>query len=273
MLDIEPRDDDGPAQWCNPGRDSALAQLWPALRAETALPPANAASSGVQDEAADAEDAALPQTPLTRRLSLEWTLPTPPAPIAGIGHGADTRLTTPAFDWAHATAAAIGTIAHRMLAQIAGDGVDAWDAKPNRVAGERERIMAELAGEGVPADERADATAHIEAAVVRTLADARGRWLFEPGHADARSEWALAGFDGDALRHVTIDRTFVADGVRWIVDFKTGRHEGSETGAFLDRECDRYRAQLERYAPNGARIRRTPDPAGALLSIGRRRVA
>jgi hypothetical protein len=48
--------------------------------------------------------------------------------------------------------------------------------------------------------------------------------------------------------HVTLDRTFVADGVRWIVDFKTGRHEGGGVEAFLAREVDRYRGQLERYA-------------------------
>jgi len=36
--------------------------------------------------------------------------------------------------------------------------------------------------------------------------------------------------------------------VRWIVDFKTGRHEGGAVDAFLAREVERYRGQLERYA-------------------------
>jgi ATP-dependent helicase/nuclease subunit A len=36
--------------------------------------------------------------------------------------------------------------------------------------------------------------------------------------------------------------------VRWIVDYKTSRHEGADREAFLDREQDRYRAQLEAYA-------------------------
>jgi ATP-dependent exoDNAse (exonuclease V) beta subunit len=46
-----------------------------------------------------------------------------------------------------------------------------------------------------------------------------------------------------------IDRTFVdADGVRWIVDYKTSRHEGAGLEEFLDREQERYRPQLERYA-------------------------
>ncbi len=82
----------------------------------------------------------------------------------------------------------------------------------------------------------------------RLLADRRGRWLFDPAHAEAISEWALAGWDGKGVAHISIDRTFVTDGVRWIVDFKTGAHEGAEPDAFLDRERERYRGQLERYA-------------------------
>ena len=39
------------------------------------------------------------------------------------------------------------------------------------------------------------------------------------------------------VAHVAVDRTFVADGVRWIVDFKTGRHEGADPEAFLDRSA------------------------------------
>jgi ATP-dependent helicase/nuclease subunit A len=46
-----------------------------------------------------------------------------------------------------------------------------------------------------------------------------------------------------------IDRTFLdADGVRWIVDFKTSLHEGDDLETFLDREQQRYAPQLESYA-------------------------
>jgi ATP-dependent helicase/nuclease subunit A len=59
----------------------------------------------------------------------------------------------------------------------------------------------------------------------------------------------LTGLRDDKFVHLVLDRTFVAvDGVRWIVDFKLSRHEGSDVAAFLDREQDRYRAQLEAYA-------------------------
>ena len=46
-----------------------------------------------------------------------------------------------------------------------------------------------------------------------------------------------------------IDRTFVDEqGIRWIVDFKTGSHEGGGLERFLDEEVKRYRDQLQRYA-------------------------
>ena len=69
-------------------------------------------------------------------------------------------------------------------------------------------------------------------ALANVLGDARGRWLFAPEHTDAASEWALAGIDDGAIAHVVLDRSFVADGVRWIVDFKTGGHEGADVEHF-----------------------------------------
>lgn len=92
------------------------------------------------------------------------------------------------------------------------------------------------------------AITQVLAALAAVAGDPRGTWLFDPAHADAHSEWALAGLDAGTLVHVTLDRTFVADGVRWIVDFKTGRHEGADAAAFMAREEERYRPQLARYA-------------------------
>ncbi len=63
--------------------------------------------------------------------------------------------------------------------------------------------------------------------------------------------------DGD-LVDVAIDRTFVEGGVRWIVDYKTGAHEGADVAGFLDREEMRYRPQLDRYA----RLMRLIDSRG-----------
>jgi ATP-dependent exoDNAse (exonuclease V) beta subunit len=152
----------------------------------------------------------------------------------------------PVFDWADATAAAIGTVAHRLLAQIAVDGIGTWDAQ--RLAVEQPRILAELGSEGVEPDRAADAAARVTTIIARTLDDPRGRWLFDPAHVDAHSEWALAGEDDGRIVHVVLDRSFVAGGRRYIVDLKTGAHLGGDPAAFLAREFERYRPQLQRYA-------------------------
>jgi ATP-dependent helicase/nuclease subunit A len=53
---------------------------------------------------------------------------------------------------------------------------------------------------------------------------------------------------GGDLVKVAVDRTFVDEhGTRWIIDYKTGVHEGGDVDEFLDRERERYQVQLERY--------------------------
>ena len=37
------------------------------------------------------------------------------------------------------------------------------------------------------------------------------------------------------------------DRIRWIIDYKTSRHEGSDVESFLDQQQERYREQLEKY--------------------------
>ncbi len=138
------------------------------------------------------------------------------------------------FDWARETARQIGVVAHRMFAEMAREGITAWNSDRIAMAGPQIRVA--LVGEGVDESDLDAALTQVRTAMGNVLDDARGRWLFAADHSEAASEWALAGRDGDAIVHVTLDRTFVADGVRWIVDFKSGTHEGADVEAFLDRE-------------------------------------
>ena len=225
--------------WAAPRARSALARLWPGVanRAEPPEPPVTRAGNGAVME---------PAAPPLVRLPLAWEPPALPPRIAMAEAPAGRTDDAPPYDWAQATAAAIGTVTHRLLAQVAREGLTRWTAE--HVAAQRARVLAELAGEGVAPDARATAADVVQTALARTLADSKGRWLFAPTHEDARSEWALAGAHRDAIEHVTVDRTFVAEGVRWIVDYKTGSHAGGDATGFLDRERERYRAQLERYA-------------------------
>jgi ATP-dependent helicase/nuclease subunit A len=119
---------------------------------------------------------------------------------------------------------------------------------------------------GIDADEIAAATARAVAAVRAALEDPSGRWVLG-AHPEARSELKLTLRVGDRLEHVRLDRTFVADGTRWIVDFKTSRHEGGDREAFLASEVERYRPQLDRYAAALAAIDSRPVQVGLYFPL------
>jgi ATP-dependent exoDNAse (exonuclease V) beta subunit len=151
------------------------------------------------------------------------------------------------FDWVGRESRAIGVAVHRLLQVIAAEGATAWS--PGRLARAAPIVTALLREAGLVGAGLAEAGARCLAAVERTLADPRGRWLLEPGHAGAASELRVSGRIEGRIVEGVVDRCFVDDaGVLWIVDYKAGRHEGGDLDAFLDREQERYRGQLERYA-------------------------
>jgi ATP-dependent exoDNAse (exonuclease V) beta subunit len=219
-----------------PAANSLLATLWPAVAdAYAGLTPP------VPHEHAD-------EQPLPRltRLPADWRPAAIAAPLAlppSPPRGASEAIL---FDWAGETARHVGTLVHRYLERIGRDGLTPWDAA--RIDGLRPALRAALANLGV-GDPALDAAAQrVAAALKRTLTDQRGRWLLGE-HTEARCEWALSEHGPNGIVHHVIDRSFVdADGTRWIIDYKSSRHEGADLEAFLDQEQERYRQQLERYA-------------------------
>jgi ATP-dependent helicase/nuclease subunit A len=236
-LDID-REVGVPSRWKRPVRSSSLATLWPVLESEAPMPR--------DDQRIVAKPTVFAGVPL-RRLPLAWRLPPPPS--MQLAPAAEAQLGTEAveFDWVRETARQIGTVAHRLLRQIAEDGLDRWTSA--RVEAQHSRVARELSALGFTGAEAAAAVEQVLASIRTTLADPRGRWLFDPGHDDAHSEFAVTEWRERSFVHRVLDRTFVdADGTRWIIDFKLSRHEGAGVDAFLDNERERYRAQLESYA-------------------------
>jgi ATP-dependent exoDNAse (exonuclease V) beta subunit len=219
-----------------PRAGTFLARLWPVLgeaftveqaQADAGAP--RAARSTLSRLVAGWQPAAPP--PAVQIASLPLA---PPAPAA------------PEFSWVGETARHIGTVAHGALAQLAGE-----PELPNEpaVLARRGRYSAQLSRLGVPQADLERAASEVLQVLVRTLGDERGRWIFDRRHREAHSELALTGLVAGRLTQVVIDRCFVdAGGTRWVLDFKTSRHEGGGLNAFLDREVERYRGQLKRYA-------------------------
>ena len=247
---VNVKDDDGGGDsdetFRTPRAESLLAALWPAV-----------SSTIVNDVSADdlaAHVKALVAVPGSRigpmRIISTQPLPTMPDAISGIkacdGAPLNTASANIDFEWASETARHIGSVVHAFLQRIADDGVEKWNRE--RFISNAPTIQRDLAWRGVAPDELSAATSRVIDALANTVADSRGRWALQ-SHREARAEWRLTGMRDGALVDIAIDRTFVDDeNVRWIIDFKTGSHEGADVDAFLDNERKRYSAQLETYA-------------------------
>ena len=238
-----------------PRATSLLAPLWPvafdAFVAELNSRHATAPDGHVIDVSNRAVDAAGRQTGAMRVIAGQ-PLPAIPAAISGDLTNVADKAESPGgsieFDWAGETARHVGTVVHQYLQYIAEDGIEHWTT--GRIAASRARIERELSCLGVDGEggERSVAAGRVLEALRLTLTDARGRWILQ-AREQARSEWCLTGLVGDIKTSVAIDRWLVDEaGVQWIIDFKTGGHEGGDIDAFLDNEQRRYREQLETYA-------------------------
>ena len=83
----------------------------------------------------------------------------------------------------------------------------------------------------------------------QTLQSPQGQWVLQ-SREGASNELQIEslGDDKAQVRKKIIDRTFVEDGVRWIVDYKTMAFESNADEAIWKVAAEQYRQQLEGYA-------------------------
>jgi ATP-dependent exoDNAse (exonuclease V) beta subunit len=136
--------------------------------------------------------------------------------------------------------ARVGTLAHRYLEMIARDGLDAWSAE--RIGKLRSVMEIWLAQQGCGDRDAALGAERVGAILTTTLASEHGRWMLKP-RENAATELALTKVSRGNTALNVVDRSFVEDGARWIIDYKTARPEED-----LATHAERYRPQLERYA-------------------------
>ena len=148
------------------------------------------------------------------------------------------------IEWNDNAARHIGTLVHRYLERISHEGIEQWPAA--RIETLTRAIRTGLMHLGVSDAELDRSTAQAQRALKQTLNDKTGQWIIR-SHPEAQSELALSRLS-DNIEHFIIDRTFVDDGVRWIVDYKTSENAQNDMSAFLTQEREHYREQLENYA-------------------------
>jgi ATP-dependent exoDNAse (exonuclease V) beta subunit len=212
----EPEDDGLEARLAEPVRDSLLAHLWPALGPEFEKRLAAMGTQAALVEKPQRAPRVLNRIVVTSRIAPVRTAEPEARNTAPLSDGHESHRER-----------RIGTLIHRMLEQIARGELEAWT--PARVRSLIPAFENTLAEDSVTDPGAADLVAE---ALERTLADERGRWILSP-HEEAASEYAVTSLIDGQIRHISLDRTFVENGVRWIIDYKTGGAEEE---------------QLERYA-------------------------
>ena len=232
-----------------PSDKSALGQLWPVVRD---VFQAGIATARLQiGQQAPPEEAAPTRL---RRLPADWLLPEPPTAITwspvlaadATPAGSATENSRIEYLWAGRTIMHVGTIVHQELQMITTQGPERWNT--GKISTRRPYYREALYDLSVPEEELDRAVAWVEQALNGILEDPRGQWLLA-SRAEQESEYALSGVYGGNVVNIIIDRTFVDEkGIRWIVDYKTSRHESGDVDEFLDLQQERYRGQLEKYA-------------------------
>jgi len=214
-----------------PASDSMLADLWPALSSEEI--------DRFRRNTTVAPIASQPPESVLRRLPDSWRLPELPTPVEWHSTAAPyAEPHEPSFEWVGESLRHAGTVVHAFLQHMPNLDADPPDVTVIRRA---------LTHAGVSPLDLETTAQRVRQALARIRTSRRGRWILQP-REDSHAEYAVTGVvNGEVVRGL-VDRMFLDDGVRWIIDFKTSAHEGGNLEAFLDEQQRRYSDQMERYA-------------------------
>ena len=91
------------------------------------------------------------------------------------------------------------------------------------------------------------AAARVHELLATTLASEQGKWVLQ-NRVSATSELAIAFHSDQTTAKKIIDRTFIEDGTRWIIDYKSVTLAKDSSEASLQAIAAQYQTQLDDYA-------------------------
>ncbi len=244
LASAERKQNEGQSELLMPPRNSLSAQLWPVLE-QSFRDCLNVNEVEHDDEI----HKRIPVTNNLRRLKSDWKLPSAAA-SRGLSANSSTEeaeFSALEFEWAGETIKHVGTVVHRCIQWLGEqNSYDYSKSTIDSLQPYQESLLLRL---GVVEDEIDGALNQVQLNLQNMFSDPRGQWLFSGEHRAAKNEYAISGMHAGKLVNAVIDRTFIDEkGVRWIIDYKTSRHEGSNLQGFLDLQRERYQQQLEKYA-------------------------
>ncbi len=246
---------DGSFELKPPAEKSLLSRIWPVVKpayaeaaARAMTPDSSLTTEGVERvENGRGEVCTVDQS--LRRLVSGWTLPVAPPPVGWAAQCPKTPTQGDIeYSWVGETARRVGSIVHRWLQRIAEEGVRNWSMARIHVLQDTFRYQLVACGMDDDDGDTDAAVRRVTTALTHAVGDARGQWLLGSQH-DVHNELRMTAVIGGEHVDFVIDRTFRDEnGQRWVVDYKTSSHEGADMEGFLNREQERYRFQLDRYA-------------------------
>ncbi len=198
------------------------------------------------------------------------------------------------FSWAGERSRVVGVIAHRLFQWIADFSKFNGYEKNSHLPNDELQFIPwfnkltplltqQIMQEGLTGEQATLAMKNLQMILRNSMTSKIGRWILDPGHKDPKNEWALTLKERGEINHLVIDRSFIEQNainqssadqgfadksslgqtdVRWIIDYKTGSHQGGDLEGFLESELQRYKPQLERYGRAVSNMENNPIKLG-----------
>ncbi len=223
----------------NPAANSLLELMYPALEKEVQNSQINEETIQDKEEKIKTSDQLI-----IERLSDSWTPPIDSTPIY--------QITTPTKfeqdeeeNQENKSQRIVGTIVHNYLQKIAEQGLESWSA--SRIDKCKNKWRNDLIEAGFYSDIENQILV-IRNALVSAITDDTGRWILDK-HQESQAEYAITVAIGDSWQNYIIDRTFIDNDERWIIDYKTTAPKpGVKLETFLAEQKQNYQLQLQNYA-------------------------
>ncbi len=211
---------------------SFLEKLWPLIKNDHQQHHYN-------EKELNENNAAIPSRYLMR-LSSEWVQPIHPTLESTSAHQQQQG-----FQFQQSQSKIIGIVTHHILQNLTVLGLNWWSNK-----NENEKlsyIRFHFQQQGISNNTISLSTKIILQMIDNMLQDTRGQWILK-NHQLAQSEFALSASLNQIVHQVVIDRTFVVEGIRWIIDYKTTMTTQDEVNYFLEKEKKKYKEKMQLYA-------------------------
>ena len=234
----------------NPAANSLLQVLWPAVEAEF-----NQSAIGLNDTGSKNLDISQFKSQLQRLPSQHFAQPfllgasaplleaTPRGAENVQSERIEISFNTPLT--AQELQKHCGTLAHLYMELMANSDLQTWQgARLQQCLTAMQKWLIQQGHDQTKAQQGA---AQVLSMLETTIASQAGQWVLK-AHTDAASELALSAQQNAIAKNYVIDRTFIENGTRWIIDYKTTTLESTLTSIELKSAAEAHRQQLSDYA-------------------------